>query len=317
MEPTADPRVLVADVGGTHCRLALARRDDRRILLDHLRVLPTPPANFETLARAYLDDAGCPGPAAVAVAAAGRVNGVPGRSWVEMTNTPLVLERESLAGLAGGRAWLVNDLAAVAAALPYLEASDLQDFGSVRPTSGGRRLVLGVGTGLGASLLTERGELIDTESGHADLAAVTAEEIEWSARLSAQGRVSVERVLSGSGLLRLHKAACGVQLPDVEALLVRWRAGETDARTTLRGFSTWLGRAAGNLVLSLGAWGGVSLIGGVVAGLGDALDPRAFRAGFEDKAPFSGDLARVPVQRIVHPQPALLGMAGLAFNSPP
>ena len=81
------------------------------------------------------------------------------------------------------------------------------------------------------------------------------------------------------------------------------------------GFSTWLGRVAGNLVLSLGAWGGVSLIGGVVAGLGDALDPLAFRTGFEDKAPFAADLASVPLQRILHPQPALIGMAALALRT--
>ncbi|TDU31198.1 glucokinase [Panacagrimonas perspica] len=314
MESTTE-HVLVADVGGTHCRLALGRRDQGRIVLENLRVMPTPPANFEILVREYLAQAGCPQPAAVAVAAAGRVNSTPGRRWVALTNTPLVLERESLASIAGGRAWLVNDLGAVAAALPHLAASELRDFGPVRGAPGGRRLVLGVGTGLGASLLTEGGEPLDTESGHADLAAVSADEIEWSARLSTQGRVSVEHVLCGSGLLRLHEVVSGERLPAVDALLARWRAGDPDARTTLLGFSSWLGRVAGNLVLSLGAWGGVFLIGGVVAGLGDALDPGAFRAGFEDKAPFADDLARVPLQRIVHPQPALLGMAGLALTN--
>lgn len=315
METTTEPRVLVADIGGTNCRMALARRADGRIVLEQLRVMPTPPAQFEQLAREYLADAGCAQPAAIAVAAAGRVNVAPGRSWIALTNTPLVLERESLAGVAGGRAWLVNDLAAVAAALPHFDVSELRDFGPARPAPGGRRLVLGVGTGLGASLLTENGETLDTESGHADLAAVSAEEFEWSARLALQGRVSVERVMCGSGLLRLHEVISGAHLDTVDELLAGWRSGDSKAAITLLAFSTWLGRVAGNLVLSLGAWGGVSLIGGVVAGLGDALDPFAFRVGFEDKAPFAADLAAVPLQRILHPQPALLGLAGLALGA--
>ncbi len=315
MKTTIEPRVLVADVGGTNCRIALARRLDGRIVLEHLRVMPTPPAAFEALALEYLSQVGGPPPAAIAVAAAGRVNVSPGRSWIALTNTPLVLVRESLAAVAGGRAWLANDLAAVAAALPHFDASELRDFGPARAAQGGRRLVLGVGTGLGASLLTEGGETLDTESGHADLAPVSADEFKWSARLASQGRVSVERVLCGSGLLRLHEAISGERHAEVDTLLAHWRAGDPKALTTLLAFSTWLGRAAGNLVLSLGAWGGVSLIGGVVAGLGDALDPLAFRVGFEDKAPFAADLAAVPLQRIVHAQPALLGMAGLALGA--
>lgn len=314
MKTNTESRVLVADVGGTNCRLALGRREGPRVVLEHLRVLPTPPADFEGLALRYLDEVGAGQPAAIAVAAAGRVNQSPGRHWVAMTNTPLVLERESLARVSGGRAWLVNDLAAVAAALPHFHPSELHAFGPELPQSGGRRLVMGVGTGLGASVFTEHGEMLDTESGHADLAAVSSDEAAWLARLASQGRVSAERVLSGSGLLRLHEAVSGEHLADVDALLAKWRAGDGSARTSLRAFSTWLGRVAGNLVLSVGAWGGVSMIGGVVAGLGDALDPHAFRAGFEDKAPFSDDLARVPVQRIVHDQPALLGMAGLALG---
>ena len=315
MKTNPESRVLVADVGGTNCRLALGRREGPRVVIEHLRVMPTPPADFEGLAQRYLDDVGCGRPAGVAVAAAGRVNQAPGRHWVAMTNTPLVLERESLAQVSGGRAWLVNDLAAVAAALPHFHASDLHAFGPELPQPVGRRLVLGVGTGLGASVLTEQGEMLDTESGHADLAAVSPDETALLARLATQGRVSAERVLCGSGLLRLHEAVSGQALAEVDALLAKWRAGDALAHTTLRVFSTWLGRVAGNLVLGVGAWGGVSLIGGVVAGLGDALDPLAFRKGFEDKAPFDDDLARVPVQRIVHDQPALLGMAGLALGA--
>jgi glucokinase len=314
MNSAADARVLVADVGGTNCRLALGRRERGSIELEHIRVVPTPSAGFDVVARSYLADAGCATPAAVGVAAAGRVRRDGERSWIALTNTPLVLDRQLLGTMCNGRAALANDLAAVAAALPYLGPDDASAFGPNLTLVAGHRVVLGVGTGLGAALLTEHGETVDTEAGHADLPCVTPDEHRWASALAAAGRVSIEHVLCGSGLLRLHAVVASESLDSVDALLDRWRHGDAGARTTLSAFSTWLGRVAGNLVLSVGAWDGVSLIGGVISGLGPALDPDSFRRGFEDKAPFADDLASVPVHRILHPQPALLGMAALALR---
>lgn len=310
------PRALVADIGGTNCRLALGRRaSDSSFVLEHVRVFPTPPSDFESLVGNYLAETGCARPAAIGVAAAGRVRRDGERERIALTNTPLVLDRHALERLCAGPAVLANDLAAVAAALPYLRPADIVAFGPARAAAMGPRLVVGVGTGLGASLLTPRLEPLDTEAGHADLPCVTPDEHRWVATLGGGSRVSIEHVLSGKGLLRLHSVVTGTPAESVDALLASWREGEAAARTTLDAFSTWLGRVAGNLVLSLGAWGGVSLIGGVVAGLGAALDAQAFRRGFEDKAPFSADLAQVPLQRIVYSQPALLGMTAWSLGA--
>lgn len=314
MNAAADTRVLVADIGGTNCRFALGRREPGGpIELEHLRVVPTPSADFATAVREYLAGVGCTQPAAIGVAAAGRVRRDGKREWIALTNTPLVLDRHSLEVLCKGRAILANDLAAVAAGLPHLGSADTSAFGPERPSAAGHRLVIGVGTGLGAALLTQCGEILDTESGHADLPCVTADERRWCAALAQGGRVSIEHALCGPGLLRLHSVVGAEPVDTIDALLQRWRRGDAAAHATFVAFSTWLGRVAGNLVLSLGAWGGVSLIGGVVAGLGPALDPASFRRGFEDKGPFARDLAAVPVRRVLHPQPALLGMAALAL----
>lgn len=284
--------------------------------MEHLRVMPTPQGRFEDAVRAYLDAVGVAvAPAAIAVAAAGRVHRTPLRTWVRLTNANLEIEREALATISQGRAWVLNDLAAVAAALPLLHSQDLAPFGPELPPSSGVRLVVGVGTGFGAAALGDGGDLIDTEAGHADLAPVSEAERRWHAILARSGRVSVEKVLSGPGLLHLHEAVSGRRYDQVGPLLDAWRAGDADARRTLEAFSHWLGRAVGNLVLDLGAWGGVWLIGGVIAGLDAALDPAAFRHGFEDKAPFARDLAQVPAQRVLHQQPALLGLSGLALRA--
>lgn len=309
-----DERALVADIGGTHCRFALARRAPRRPLLEAVRVVPTPRGELAPAIRDYLDQAGCHQPAAIAVAAAGRVRRLPGRTWISLTNVQLDIERESLADLCSGRAWVTNDLAAVAAALPLLDPDELPAFGPAGSAVPGLRLVIGVGTGFGAAALTADGTVIETEAGHADLAAVSAEERQWLHRLAPHGRLPVETLLSGPGLLRLFEVISGQACHDVEVLLTHLRNHDPAALRTISGFSTWLGRATGNLVLSLGAWGGVYLTGGVLTGLGAALDVQAFRRGFEDKAPFAADLAAVPVQCVAHAQPALLGMARIAFD---
>lgn len=309
-----DERVLVADIGGTYCRLALALRDSPRPHLESERVCATPRGDLVEVIRNYLRDARCEQPAAIAVAAAGRVRRVPGRTWVSLTNAALTIERESLANQCGGHAWLVNDLAAVAAALPLLTPDERLSFGPARPSVEGLRLVIGVGTGFGVAALTVDGTVIETEAGHADLPAVSAEERQWLNRLAPLGRLTADALLSGPGLLRLYEVISGQSCQTVDELLARQRKHENAALKTLTAFSTWLGRSSGNLVLSLGAWGGVDLTGGVIGGLGESLDMQAFRRGFEDKAPFSADLAAVPVHRIAHPQPALLGMARLAFD---
>lgn len=316
MNSDADARVLVADIGGTNCRLALGRRRaDGAIALEHVRVAPTPGSGFDAMANDYLADARCARPAAVGVAAAGRVRREGDREWIALTNTPLVLDRHALEAAFGAPAFLANDLAAVAAALPHLRSADVSPFGPTLPVGLGPRLVIGVGTGLGAAVLTRGGETLDTEAGHADLPCASEDERRWCAALGRTGRVSIEHVLCGAGLLRLHAAVTGRPVASVDVLLDLWRQSDAGARATLSVFSTWLGRVAGNLVLSLGAWRGVWLIGGVVAGLGPALDADDFRRGFEDKPPFDQDLAAVPVQRVLHPQPALLGMAALALGA--
>ncbi|WP_420466656.1 glucokinase [Panacagrimonas sp.] len=307
-----DPRIAVADVGGTQCRLAIAVATPSGVRLEHLQVISTPRGDFTVALRTYLDAIGCERPAGIAVAAAGRVRRLPGRSWVSLTNTQLNVERESLASLTSGGVWLANDLAAVAAALPLLGPAERVAFGPERDHLSDLRLVVGVGTGFGAAALPVEGGVIETEAGHVDLAAVSAEERQWLNRMAPLGRLAVEQVLSGPGLLRLYEAVSGVPCPDYETLLKRLDGHETAANKTLAVFSSWLGRVIGNLVLNFGAWGGVYLTGGVIAGLSGVLDMQAFRRSFEDKAPFTADLGAVPVYQILHPQPALVGMARMA-----
>ncbi len=308
-EPT-----LVMDVGGTHTRLALAWPAVNRVRLSAVEVIATPRGQLEEAMRMFLAKHANPPLAAIAIAAAGRIRRLPGRTTVSLTNAALGIEREDLqARFAVPRVHLVNDLAAIAAALPWLAEDELRRVGGTRAAIPGHRLVVGIGTGFGAAALTADGSLLETEAGHADIAAVTASERRWLDLLAPLGRCAIEQVLSGPGLLRLHEVISQKPLTLHEDLRRAHALGEPAALRTLTAFSTWLGRTVGNLVLSHGAWGGVVLAGGVLERLGNAFDGDAFRQSFEDKAPFSSDLAAVPVWQVRHAQPALLGLARLAL----
>lgn len=309
------PVTVVMDVGGTHTRMALAVSDGMRPAIERLSVIATPKGRLHEAVAEYLETTKATNVSAIAIAAAGRIRRLPGRTWVSLTNTSLSIEREDFQARHGiENVWLVNDLAAVAAALPILSMEDLLPLGSHRPLVPGHRLVVGVGTGFGLAALTADGKLLETESGHADLPAVSASERQWLDRMAPLGRLPIEQVLSGKGLLRLYEAVTRQPIDDHATLHERWAKQEAGALRTMSAFSTWLGRTVGNLVLSHGAWGGVVMVGGVIERLGQALDAQAFRQGFEDKSPFSSDLAAVPVWTVSHPQPALLGLAKLSLE---
>ncbi len=307
--------VLVADVGGTHTRIALAHKARDQPQLTQLMSYPTPRGRLSSTLKEYMQANGAAALSVCAVAAAGRVRRLPGRTFVTLTNAQLTIDREDLSETtAAPTTLLINDRAAVAAALPLLKQNDYQHLGPLREMAPGLRLVVGVGTGFGAAVLTADGTLLESEAGHADLAAVTAEEREWLNRLAPLGRLSIESLISGPGLAKLYEVVSGRPAIPPEALIARAQAGEPVAGKVLVAFSTWLGRVVGNLVLTYGAWGGVYLVGGVLEGIGSEFDVHAFRQAMEDKAPFGMDLAAVPVLWIRHPQAALLGLARLALS---
>ena len=303
--------VWVADIGGTHCRIAKVAIEGPSIHLGPVTVLPTP---RDSLPELLASVAGTP-MGRVAIAAAGHVEQDAGGAWVQLTNTGLLIREADLRRHCRDGAALVNDLVAAAAGLGRLESHDSTHLCGPEATPASRGVaVLGVGTGLGAAVVTEAGEWIATEAGHVDLAPVSDDE-RHVLRQIGEGRVSAEYLLSGPGLLRLHRAACGAMCSSVGELLEAARGGDASCRHTLQLFSGWLGRVAGNLVLTTGAWRGIYLVGGVVTGLGEGLDANAFARGFVDKAPFSERLASVPVRRIRHPQPALIGLAEISLKS--
>ena len=325
--------VLLADIGGTNARFALADvTASSPLVADSIRLYEVDDfASLPDAAAHYLRDIGAEaGPAGIrraVMAVAGRVDGDEAR----ITNFPWVISvpRTCKAlGLDGMR--LVNDFTAQSMAVLALQPADVVAVGGTPwPARRGERgndrtfAVIGPGTGLGVGglLIRDRRPFpLATEGGHVDFAPGNPEEIAILQQLSQEfGRVSIERLISGMGLVNIHRSLCriaGVDPGPKEPKDITESAAQGDARCqrAVDVFCAVFGAAAGDLVLTLGAWDGVFLAGGLVPKLLDTLQHSAFRARFEHKGRFSPTMAEIPTLAVMHPQPGLLGTAVLAIQ---
>jgi glucokinase len=310
------PRVL-ADVGGTNARFAWQDAPGAPIV--SARQLPC--SEHGTLAEAlqrYLSDLGRGTPEACAIAIANPVLG----DRVAMTNHHWSFSVQALREQLGlARLLVLNDFTALALALPRLKPADCWQLGGAQPEAAAPLGLIGPGTGLGVSGLLPDGHggwlPIQGEGGHITLGATTArEEAVLAVLRNWHGHASAERAVCGQGLVDLHRA---LRHLDGRAGPVLTAAAITDAglagsdahcTEALQLFCAFLGIAAGNLALTLGARGGVYVGGGIVPRLGRWFEQSPFRERFEAKGRFNTYLQPIPVFVIDTPQsPALLGAA--------
>ncbi len=298
---------LIGDIGGTQARFSLASGGTYgRVVAQRVAEHATPLAALQA-ALAKLGSAD-----AAILAIAGPIEGRTAR----LTNAAWFFDAPALAaalGLASLR--LVNDLEAMAWALPALTPADLETWQDGTPLPGAPRAIIAPGTGLGVAGFIPGHGALATEAGHMAYAPRDPTEAALLAWLQArQGAVCAEDFLSGLGLATLHEGIAelrGIAVPprDGPAISAAAEAGCPVAREALSVFWRGLAGFCGDVALMLGARGGVYLAGGVAR---TALDQADFLARFQDRPRMRAYLARVPVRRIIHPQPGLLGLARLA-----
>ncbi|HEY3814441.1 MAG TPA: glucokinase [Caulobacteraceae bacterium] len=314
---------LVGDVGGTNVRFALADTSGAAPRIsdaESYRCADFP--GLEAAIEHYLSmmNTRGPRPHAAVVAVAGPVdNGVAvltnGR-W-RMSNTGL-----QAAGFSAAR--LINDYTALALAVRRLGPDDLGALGDADSPAEGKTIALvGAGTGLGvaAAVRADGVEVIATaEGGHIGFAPVDETEVEILRALNGVfGRVSLERILSGPGLVSLRWALGRIAGQEVEPItpeevVARAMSGQDPlCAQTLDRFCAIYGSAAGDMALVYGALGGVYLGGGIAPRILAWLRKSEFRARFEAKGRFAGYLAPIATKVIVHPYAALLGAADAAL----
>lgn len=335
--------LLAGDVGGTKALLGLftpgAVRPaplhvDRFVTLDY--------EGLEPMIDAFLRARGV-APAAVEAACFG-VAGAVTEQVARLTNVPWCIRGEAVRQALGvGRAWLLNDLEALALGVTVLDPSELAVLQAGRPLPHGNAAVVAAGTGLGeALLLNVGGRMIPgaSEGGHADFGARTPRELELVRELTRVfGRASVEHVLSGPGIVNLYQFThdafgtgpreaghpavparlCEAVGPAVEAaqLPARISAAAAERRCercveAMAMFVSAYGAEAGNVALRAMATAGVYIGGGIAPRILPALQEGAFMKAFLAKSPMEKLVASIPVHVVLRPDTGLLGAATYA-----
>lgn len=325
-----EPCLLAADIGGTKTDLGVyALGSGPRAPLATGRLPSTDYDGIVPLARAFLEANGLRVDYACFDVAGPVVDG-----RAKLTNLPWQLDEAALARALGVKAvWLLNDLAATAAAVPHLDAADIVTLNAGQPVAGGTIAVIAPGTGLGEAFLTwdgNRYRAYPSEGGHASFGPATPDEAALYLYVRERfGHVSYERVCSGIGMVNLYAfhrdRRAAVESPSIAARLAaapeqeRARViidGALDparpdplCAATLASFVAILGTETANLMLTTLSTGGVYIAGGIPARILTTLQAGDFLARLQDKGRMKTVVARMPVHVVTLPQVALLGAA--------
>ncbi len=231
---------------------------------------------------------------------------------------------------------LMNDLAAIAHAVPSLHADDLYTLNEGQPTPHSDLAVIAPGTGLGEGFLTWNGTRYQahaSEGGHTDFAPSNPLEVELLGYLFKRyPHVSYERICSGKGLPNIYYFLKESGYADEPSWLTEQLAKAEDktavivntaldpeiksdlCTATLNTFVSILGAEAGNLALKVLATGGVYLGGGIPPRILSYLDKEQFMEAFKRKGRFTELVTRIPVHVILNPKIALLGAASYGLE---
>lgn len=292
---------LVADIGGTKARFALVDKppdsDGLPQIRDHRVLRCADYSGLEGVLENYLEQIAPLRPQRVCLAVAGPVND----DVIRMTNRPWQF---SAAALAYGTVFAPPD------AIRTIKSG-------VVP---GRRarVAVAIGTGLGVALLLPEGsgwKPIPGEGGHAGLAPVTALERELHRRLgSEREHVSWETVLSGAGLVRLHRLLAEIEGRAVATIkeagiIEQCRAGDAAAMKTLSQFSKLLDGFTGDAVLAANALSDAFLGGGLLLALDPFIAYESLIARFQLKGPMSEAVREVPIFSLDSEHWLLIGAA--------
>jgi len=348
--------ILAGDIGGTNTRLALyrVRLDDpalfKPVQQGHKATgLPllqreyknTDFESFDAVLKHFLSESkggknksnnNSVVPLSICLAVAGPVK----NNVVQFTNrSSWRIDGDALAKDLGGntRVKLVNDFLAVGYGLLTLDEQTECITLQANPKQANAPIAcIGAGTGLGECFLTPSsgnggggGEYtcFPTEGGHSEYAPRNDTEFALLAflkeKFAQKHRVSVERVVSGSGLANVYEFLASSRPKEVDAklhaeieaagdlkgaVIATNAAGENPnalCKATMELFVTAYGAEAGVAALKWLPYGGLYLTGGLTPKNIDLIrDPRGpFMSAFRDKGRVSSMLDSVPVYAVL------------------
>jgi glucokinase len=313
-------RIVAADIGGTHARFALAElRPGERPLIGEMRRYRT--REHDGLAsawRAFARDSGGSLPDAAALGVAAPISG----EVLRFINSRWTVDRRRIGedlGLA--RHLLLNDFGAVAHAVSVMTGDELEYVTGPKGElpDEGLTTIVGPGTGLGVSLLLRRRgrtEVIETEAAHIGFAPLNEEERAIAAELEERyGRASVERIVSGPGLIEVYRSLGGGEW-DVGDAGGLWAAAidgaDPIATASLEVLVKCFGSAAGDIALAHGS-DALVITGGLANRMETVLRSPLFGGRFIAKGRYRAHMEGIKVRLATYSEPGLLG-AAVAFQ---
>ncbi len=318
--------ILAGDIGGTKVNLALFERKDNDLKKVHEAKFKS--ANYSGLGP-ILDEFCRKKHPKVEQAGFG-IAGPVHDGRCDVTNLPWVVDVKDLKEqLQLKDVWLINDLAATACAVPFLQDDEVAVLQAGKEVKDGRIAVIAAGTGLGEAFLMPDAEgrylILDAEGGHCDFAPRTELQTKLLLHLKEKfGRVSLERVLSGPGLHNIYQFLneyhsyiepdwLTEELRDGDPGVVITRCGlEKSApacEKALKVFTSIYGAAAGNLALQVLSRGGVYVGGGIAPKILPLIKTGTFMDAFVAKGRFQPFMEQVPVKVILNDTAAPIGAA--------
>jgi glucokinase len=330
--------LLAGDIGGTKTILRLVEAQGEN--LNTFYEAKYPSGNFTDLVpivRQFLTEAPDRQPENACFAIAGPIV----NNTSKLSNLGWTLEADRLAeDLHLKQVLLINDFAAVGYGVLGLTAADLCPLQAGTLENHAPIAVIGAGTGLGQGYLIHDGQnyqVFSSEGGHADFAPKSLLEFELSRYLLEKhniDRISVERVVSGMGIVSIYQflrdRQYGEESPEIAEVVHTWESqigrektvdpgaaigqaalAGTDrlSEQTLQLFIEAYGAEAGNLALKLLPYGGLYIAGGIAAKILPLLEKGDFIQAFTHKGRMSPLLERVPVNVVLNPQVGLIGAA--------
>jgi glucokinase len=322
MTMKAKDLMLIGDIGGTNCRLALAHNG--QLLPESITTYADDayPSLIDAI-RAYLREQRASEQqieiSIACMAIAGPITGdmikLTNHAWhFSIEQTRIALNLTALE--------IINDFEAIALALPHLRQEHLQQIGGTEPQLGKPKVAMGPGTGYGAAQVVHCGKgfiALPTEGGHVSLVPSTPLEVALCAWLMQENlQMTREQLLSGPGLERIYRGLCvidGMAADTLCAADIQTRAvanSDPYCVNALTLFCELLGTAARDQALDFLAQGGVYIAGGIVKRFIPFLRASGFRQRFENSTTMRALLEPIPVYVITEENPGLMGAAAHA-----
>lgn len=284
---------LIADIGGTNSRFALCEAGST-IPLQSEKFANQQFDGLESVIRHFLELKGFPKITEACIAVACPVT----QDKVTLTNIDWSFSQEAIrTSLGWEKLYIINDFTALAMAIPHLPAEDIRKVGGGTSKEHAPIGILGPGTGIGVSGLLWTGHdwiALSGEGGHVALAACNDIESEIiRIGIREYGFVSAERILCGDGLAFLYRAMNEIHqwsdtnLSQAEIVDGVIQDNCPNCEKVIAQFCQFLATVSSDLALTLGAFGGIYIGGGIIPRIGEKFDT-PFRQRFEDKGRFSG-----------------------------